>query len=285
MTYVVDASVAIKWFVREALHDEAARVLDHAAHLQAPDLIVPEVVNVAWKKAVRGEIGRPQAQLIATAMRQYVPTLHPSAGLIERALEIALALNHPVYDCLYLACADHVGGVLITADQRLCRALADSDYADLIQHLESFRFRRPKEEALPPLRIPVSKVEQAIRIANALDGLEETLQDTFPVGLGENFSGSSSDKATNMWFESPTTQQLFNFLDNLSRDERADILAIMWLHADDSDWDSLRKNAFEVVDNFESFLFTGPVPIADYLRRGLEILRSRHKNKPRSQNK
>jgi predicted nucleic acid-binding protein len=135
VTYVVDASVAIKWFVRENLHAEAARVLDRAGHLEAPDLIVAEVANVAWKKAVRGEIGRPQAQLIATAMRQYVPTLHPSAGLIEQALEIALALNHPVYDCLYLACAEAVDGILITADRRLCKALADSDYASLAHHL------------------------------------------------------------------------------------------------------------------------------------------------------
>ena len=47
---VVDASVAIKWFVREALHEEALRLVDNPDAMQAPDLLVVEVTNIAWKK-------------------------------------------------------------------------------------------------------------------------------------------------------------------------------------------------------------------------------------------
>ena len=52
-----------------------------------------------------------------------------------------MELDHPVYDCLYLACAVHLGGVLITADDRFVRTVADSAYA---------RFVRPLGD-LPPV--------------------------------------------------------------------------------------------------------------------------------------
>lgn len=136
MTFVVDASVAIKWFVREALHTEALRLLDEPETLHAPDLLVPEVTNIAWKKALRGEIGKNQAAGIAKAIRQGVPLLYPSALFNERALEIAFLLEHPVYDCLYLACAELNDGVLITADEALGEAARRAGFGRLIRHLE-----------------------------------------------------------------------------------------------------------------------------------------------------
>lgn len=138
MTWIVDASVAIKWFVREDLHERALSLLDHVDRLQAPDLIAAEVANVAWKKCLRGEIGNDQARLIAAAMRHYVPVLQPSAELVEPALDAALALRHPLYDCLYLACAEAAGGILVTADEELCETVRDGDFAPLVRHLGDF---------------------------------------------------------------------------------------------------------------------------------------------------
>jgi predicted nucleic acid-binding protein len=135
MTWIVDASVAVKWFVRESLHDEAMRLLDHIEPLQAPDLIVAEVTNIAWKKRIRGEIAHTQAEAIATAIRQYIPALHSSAELNERALEIALALNHPVYDCLYIACAEKTDAILITANEKLCALAEKNGFGELVRHL------------------------------------------------------------------------------------------------------------------------------------------------------
>ncbi len=54
---------------------------------------------------------------------------------MDRALELALALDHPVYDCLYLSCADIVDGVLITADEKLCKAMQDTDFERLVRYL------------------------------------------------------------------------------------------------------------------------------------------------------
>jgi predicted nucleic acid-binding protein len=48
--------------------------------------------------------------------------LSPLLPLADEGLEIAAKLNHPVYDCFYLALARREGAPLITADKRLAAA-------------------------------------------------------------------------------------------------------------------------------------------------------------------
>jgi len=134
---VIDASVAIKWFVKENLHDEARRLLDGQDDLHAPDLLVAELANVAWKKTARREIDARQARDIALAYLDGVPRLWSSADLVDRALQIALELGHPIYDCLYIACAEAVSGVLVTADGRLRAAVDATRFEPLVRYLGS----------------------------------------------------------------------------------------------------------------------------------------------------
>jgi predicted nucleic acid-binding protein len=124
MSLVLDSSVVIKWFIDEPLHEHARHLLEAGESLHAPDLLVAEVGNIAWKKATRREIDAQHAHAIALALRELPLSLHPSGELVDRALQIALAINHPVYDCLYVACAEMLDGTLFTADERLNRALA-----------------------------------------------------------------------------------------------------------------------------------------------------------------
>lgn len=119
MSLVIDASIAVKWFVREDGHEDALGLLGGAEELQAPDLILGEVANTAWKKHRRGEITRDQAESITAALPHYFVRLWPSRDLTVRALRLALDLDHPVYDGLYLACAEAAGGTLVSADKRL----------------------------------------------------------------------------------------------------------------------------------------------------------------------
>ena len=135
MTLVVDASVVVKWFVPEEWHEEALSVLARLDRLQAPDLIVAEVGNIPWKKLTQGRVTRIQAQSMVMSLPHLIPSFHESLELIERALEIALVLKHPVYDCLYLALAEVSGSVVVTADRTLVRKLGDTPFADLAAFL------------------------------------------------------------------------------------------------------------------------------------------------------
>jgi predicted nucleic acid-binding protein len=109
-----------------------------APERQAPDLIVVEVGNVAWKKASRGEITNAQARFICESLRRYFAVLHRSEALIDRAIDIALHLGHPIYDCLYLACAERAGVRLVTADQKLLAMLAGTALAPLAILVDAF---------------------------------------------------------------------------------------------------------------------------------------------------
>ena len=135
MSLIVDASVVIKWFVNEPLHENARQILTSREVLHAPDLLISEIGNIAWKKMMRGEIEETHAQSIVLSLRGIPITLHPSVELIDRALQIATAIKHPVYDCLYLACAETLGSRLVTADEKLKRVLSESTLSNICRSL------------------------------------------------------------------------------------------------------------------------------------------------------
>ncbi len=139
MTLVVDASVAMKWFVEEISTEHAVRLLEHEDLFCAPDLIIPEITNIAWKKAVRDEITNVHALEIAKTIQDDALAIYPSILLNDRALEIALSLNHPVYDCLYVACAEAVGGMLITADRRFSNVCRGGGFDHAVACLDDVR--------------------------------------------------------------------------------------------------------------------------------------------------
>ncbi|MCH2487838.1 MAG: type II toxin-antitoxin system VapC family toxin [Erythrobacter sp.] len=135
MNIALDASVAIKLYVLEDMHDAARRLVAEADTVFAPDFLLAEVCNIAWKKVRRNEIDTVQAREFPAALRRRL-TLYPTVAFVERALGIALTLDHPVYDCLYIACAEANDGVVVTADRRLCRAVQQTAFAGLVRHLE-----------------------------------------------------------------------------------------------------------------------------------------------------
>ena len=124
MKLIVDACIAVKWFFTESHTAEARRLLTHRIVLHAPSFILTEAANVIWKKARRKEIPDARPYLAELTALSDVVTLRPSAELIVPATAIALALGHPVYDCLYLACAEAEGVPFVTADRKLQEAAA-----------------------------------------------------------------------------------------------------------------------------------------------------------------
>jgi predicted nucleic acid-binding protein len=118
MNVVVDASVAIKWFVPEPLSNEAERLLEGADTLFAPDFLLIEFSNIIWKKVGLGELGRGDGDAALAALRSGPVDLVAATPLVERALHLAHEIEHPLYDCLYLATAEAVAATVATADRR-----------------------------------------------------------------------------------------------------------------------------------------------------------------------
>jgi len=122
-TLVIDASIAVKWVVEEAGTAEAL-TLRRLARLIAPELLVAECANVLWKKRRRDELSVDQTFLAARLLQvgdiEFLPTRH----LLEAATRMAVELDHPAYDCLYVALAIERDCRFATADEHFVRKLA-----------------------------------------------------------------------------------------------------------------------------------------------------------------
>jgi len=133
---VVDASVAVKWFVPEIHSAAAARLLDPELIISAPDLIGPEFGNTIWKKVRRQEITSDEATEILAAFTALDVEIYPSSILLNSAFALALALDRTVYDSLYLALAIAQDCALVTADQRFHGSVRESPLASHIRWIE-----------------------------------------------------------------------------------------------------------------------------------------------------
>jgi predicted nucleic acid-binding protein len=116
---VIDASVAIKWIVSEPGTDEALRLRRRL--LFAPDLLIAECANILWKKVRRRELTEVEAILAARLLERAGVRLEPMRRLLQPAISISIALDHPADDCMYLATAEMLSCGLVTADERLYR--------------------------------------------------------------------------------------------------------------------------------------------------------------------
>jgi predicted nucleic acid-binding protein len=125
---VVDASVAIKWFVPEIHVDAARRLLREGMTLLAPDLIWAEVANALWRKWRDKELLAEAVQSILTDFRRYPLHIHSGESLYDEAWLVAQGSGRTFYDSLYLALAMSDGCLLVTADLRFYNSVKDTPW-------------------------------------------------------------------------------------------------------------------------------------------------------------
>jgi predicted nucleic acid-binding protein len=110
---IVDASALLA-----SLADPKVVRLLRENELSAPDLLIPETLNAFWKLRRAGREAPERSDILQLLDRIRVV---PSRALAARAAELAEELDHPVYDCMYLALAEAEADVVITADETLER--------------------------------------------------------------------------------------------------------------------------------------------------------------------
>jgi predicted nucleic acid-binding protein len=117
--FVIDANVGLKWFIEEPRSTAARKILEKGNAFIVPDIFIPEICNVVWKKVKNQEITGEQGQAIVTNVPTVLDHIVPSSEVAKRAFDLAVQFNHPVYDCLYLALAERESITLITDDAKL----------------------------------------------------------------------------------------------------------------------------------------------------------------------
>jgi predicted nucleic acid-binding protein len=117
--FVIDTSVAIKWYLPEIYQAEAQLFLNTSHDRHAPDFLHAELGSVLLKKVRRGEITADECRQYIGYLTSIPLCLHESLFLRQSALEIALQIGSSFYDGLFLALALQLGGRLVTADAKL----------------------------------------------------------------------------------------------------------------------------------------------------------------------
>ena len=133
---VIDASAALKLIFDEPGSKQAIE-LARTTELIAPTLLFSEFANALWRRILKGELatnrgGEPPLSLLAKVVQTVDEKPH-----LSRALDLAVTLGHPIYDCVYLAVAEAFETELLTADGKFVRRLQGTSHAGRVRELGS----------------------------------------------------------------------------------------------------------------------------------------------------
>ena len=121
--FVIDASVAVKWFFAEVHEASALKVFRGRHDLLVPDVFFAEVSHALTKRMQRRETTMAVATAALETLGGKIFQIHPAHAIAPLALELAARFQRSFYDSLYLAVALLRHCHLVTADGPLYRAL------------------------------------------------------------------------------------------------------------------------------------------------------------------
>lgn len=135
--FVVDASVVIKWFVPEQDWESSLRLRGET--LMSPDLLLPEIGNILWKKVRRKQILMDEGHAILSAIARSDIEIHATADpqLLDSAFRVAHDADISFYDSLYVSLAVLEGSPLVTADDSLVRKLEKTSLSRHVRSIEN----------------------------------------------------------------------------------------------------------------------------------------------------
>ena len=122
--FVVDACVAVKWFLDEEYKDDAVHLLGRQYELHAPDFLFLEFDSVLCKMIRNGLITEAESDKARDTFTSIPIKFYADKSLRETAYSIANQTRCSIYDGLYVALAVFLNKRLVTADRRLFNSMA-----------------------------------------------------------------------------------------------------------------------------------------------------------------
>lgn len=117
---VVDASVLAVALSDDGPDGDASRSALAGETLAAPELIDLEVLSVLRRQVQSGHVAVHRAALALSDLAELPMRRAPHRPFLQRCWELRQTVT--VYDAPYIALAEALGSVLMTADARLSRA-------------------------------------------------------------------------------------------------------------------------------------------------------------------
>ena len=127
-TVILDASVAIKWCLADESDPAANALLDGhrqgQIEMAVPDLFLPEMASALVRAVRRGRLDAKELDDAFTLLQGLDLEILGTDALVPTVCREALATGCTTYDLFYVLLAQARNDVLVTADERLVRALA-----------------------------------------------------------------------------------------------------------------------------------------------------------------
>jgi len=125
---VIDASVVLKWFLRDEKYGDSAmslleRFIRGEIELAAPSLLVYEVINGLVVAQRKGRINEEKVLASISGFINLGIQFVDVAGLEARVLHFCRAYDRSAYDASYLAVAEQESLALVTGDERLYNSI------------------------------------------------------------------------------------------------------------------------------------------------------------------
>lgn len=133
---VIDASVAIKWFIWEEGTEEAQQILDELNFFWVPDLFLIEIDAILTKKVRKGELKIADAFQKRRVFRQLPYKLILFEEIAEFTFRLSTEFPITLYDATYLAAAVDHEAIFYTADKRLVNGMSNTPFAEYMQNLD-----------------------------------------------------------------------------------------------------------------------------------------------------
>lgn len=141
MSYVLDASVALKWFLPEPDSDLAAPFLQRFAegteHFVAPEILLAEFAHVLTKHKRGGRIDSATASDIWADFLSLGIELVPVAATAGAAFRECLTAHGSFYDALYVVLARERSCTVLTADDGMANAYGANGLVTKLRVLSS----------------------------------------------------------------------------------------------------------------------------------------------------
>ncbi len=128
--YVLDSSVAVKWFVDEEDSDKARTLKDKFVEgtidITAPHLLKYEVAN-ALRWHAKAQVDRRTLRAALSAIDGYQFLIIPTTEAWAKAVDLSYTSEISPYDAIYLGVAHVLRCQLVSSDKRLMEALPSSE--------------------------------------------------------------------------------------------------------------------------------------------------------------
>jgi predicted nucleic acid-binding protein len=126
---VIDANIAAKWYLPESDSALAEKLFELDAEFHAPTFLQTEFASIFWKHSVALTTSIDVWRIAQAQLKKAIPNWHSDVQLHDHALDLAIAHKHHIFNCIYLALAIKIDGIVITADKQFLARFGKSIHA------------------------------------------------------------------------------------------------------------------------------------------------------------